>query len=151
VIPSNADIRAGIAYILKNNPNVQAWASDKSIDLDDPLRFKEYDPFAPVLDMGVLIDVEVASELSSESSCDTPYDARFILYVGYTGAGSTAASNWLAVLETALAASSGAWAPCTEGRGIFIRDVEHVSRLGQTRTAEAWLLPSNFRCLAEYI
>lgn len=150
-IPSNADIRAGIAYILRNSPDVQAWATDKGIDLDAPLRFKEWEPFAPILDFGVLIDVSPVAELVPESSCDGPWEARFIIFVGYTGAGSTAASNWLAILETALTDSAGAWAPCTEGRGIFLRDIDHVARMPQIRTKETWTLPSSFRCLVEYV
>ena len=148
--PATADIRAGIAYLLRNNADVQAWATNHDISLDGG-RFKEWQPFADVMDLGVLIAIDPVIELVPESSCDGPYEARFTIYVGYTGAGSSQASLWLAVLERALIVSWAVWAPAMEGQAVTVRDVKFISRLGQTRGAENWLLPSQFRCLVEYI
>ena len=147
-VPSSADIRAGLGYVLKNSVLVQQWAADNGISLGGT-RFREYQPFAAVGDLGVMIDVDPVMELVPEEVC-TPYEARFMLHVSYTGSGSSLASDWVRVLEQTLMETEAAWAPCLNGKVIMLRDFKFVSRPGQTRMEEAWILRSNFRCLAVY-
>jgi len=148
-IPTSADIRAGLFAILKAAPDVQGWALQHGLDLSGT-RFREWQPFAPFLDLGVLIDIDPVAESTPGLSCrSTFYETRFTLYVQYSGAASSLASEWLGVLESALDDAS-VKAVGVSGRTIFLRGVEFLSRGGQTRREEGWELPSTFRCKAVY-
>lgn len=149
LIPTSADIRTGLFSVLKNNGQVQAWALQHSFDLGGT-RFREWQPFAPFLDYGVLISVDPVTELSPGESCSSAfYNATFTTYVQFAGAGSTSASEWLGELENALNDAHVSTAG-TSGRTIFLSDIKFVNRGPQTRYQEGWVLLTNFNCRARY-
>lgn len=148
-IPTSADIRTGLFSILRNDGDVKTWALQHDFDLGGT-RFREWQPFAPFLDYGVLIAVDPVAELTPGESCRSAfYNATFTLYVQYGGAGSTLASEWLGVLESALddkdVSATGA-----SGQAILLKDVEFMTRGPQVRHEEGWELLSNFVCKARY-
>jgi hypothetical protein len=134
--------------LLRNDASVQQWATDNGISLTGT-RFREYEPFAAVGDLEVAIDIDPVTELTPTESC-TEYEAQFMLHVGYTGSGSSRPSDWLRVLEQALMDTDAVWAPCLNGNVIMLRDFKFLGRPAQVRLEEAWILRSDFRCLAVY-
>lgn len=149
IIPTSADIRTGLFYILRNDGAVQAWATLHGFDLGGT-RFREWQPFAPFLDFGVLIAVDPVTESSPGESCRSAfYNVTFTLYVQSAAAGSTSGSEWLGVLETALD-DAEVHTDGVSGQAIFIRDIEFVNRGPQTRHEEGWELLTNFGCGVSY-
>lgn len=148
-IPTSADIRTALFAVLRNDNDVQTWATQHSFDLTGT-RFREWQPFAPFLDFGVLIAVDPVMELSPGESCRSAfYSVTFTMHVQSAGAGSTAASEWLGVLETALddvnIGTNG-----ISGQRISLIDIEFVNRGPQVRYEEGWELLTNFSCKACY-
>lgn len=148
-VPTHADIRTALFNILRNDMNVQAFALANDFDLSGS-RFREWQPFAPFIDFGVLLDIDPVSDPQRDLSCATKfYDTRFTLYVQYSGAGSTIAGNWLGILETALD-GQGVSIDGMSGQRILVKDIEFISRPGQNRREEGWELLSSFHCKATY-
>lgn len=149
IIPTSADIRTGLFHVLRNDGNVQTWATLHSFNLGGT-RFREWQPFAPFLDYGVLIAVDPVAESSPGESCRSAfYGVTFTLYVQSAAAGSTSGSEWLGVLESALD-DADVHASGVSGQAIFIRDIEFINRGPQTRREEGWELLTNFSCETSY-
>lgn len=149
IIPTGADIRTGLFAILRNNNDVQTWALQHDFNLGGT-RFREWQPFAPMLDYGVLLSVDPVSPLTPGESCRSRfYNATFTLYVQFAGAGSTSASEWLGVLETALDDKDISTAGVS-GQRILLQDIDFVNRGPQTRHEEGWELVTNFSCKVHY-
>lgn len=149
LIPTSADIRTGLFHLFRNDNDVRAWATRHDFDLGGT-RFREWQPFAPFLDYGVLVSVDPISEQTPGESCRSAfYDATFTLYVQFAGAGSTSASEWLGVLESALD-DADVRTDGISGQRILLKDVEFVNRGPQVRHEEGWELLSNFKCKATY-
>lgn len=148
-IPTSADIRTALFHILRNDGGVIAWATLHGFDLGGT-RFREWQPFAPFLDFGVLIAVDPVSESSPGESCRSAfYNVTFTLYVQSAAAGSTLVSEWLGVLESALD-DTEIHTDGVSGQAIFIRDIEFVNRGPQIRHEEGWELLTNFSCGVSY-
>lgn len=149
LIPTSADIRTALFSLLRNDNDVAAWASAHDFDLGGA-RFREYIPFAPFLDYGVLVAVDPVAELTPGESCRSRfYSVSFTLHVQYGGSGSTSASEWLGVLESAL--DDGAVSTTgVSGQTISVRDIEFATRGPQARHEEGWELLTNFVCKVGY-
>ena len=149
IIPTNADIRTALFNLLKADNDVRAWALQHDFDLGGT-RFREWQPFAPIIDYGVLVAVDPVMEQTPGESCRSRfYNSSFTLYVQFGGAGSTSASEWLGVLESALddgmISTTG-----VSGQMVLVQDIEFVNRGPQTRHEEGWELLSNFTCKVCY-
>lgn len=148
-IPISADVRAALFHILRNDVNVAIWAANHDIDLGGA-RFREWEAFAPLLDLGVLIDVDPVTELVPGQSCQSKfYNVRFSLHVHYSGSASTLANAWLRVLGAALDDSS-ARVTGPSGQVVLVNDVRFLERSGGFRREEGFELRSHFRCRARY-
>lgn len=148
-IPTSADIRTALFSVLRNDGTVLAWAVAHGFDMGGT-RFREWQPFAPMIDYGVLIKVDPVSELSPGLSCRSSlYWAFFTMYVQYAGSASTLPSEWLGVLESALDDSEVS-VTGTSGQRLLLRDVEFFDRGPQARHEEGWELMTNFRCKVNY-
>lgn len=149
--PIEADIRAGLFSIIENDSGAQEFASQNGFDFGGT-RFREWEPFAPLIDLGVLIDINPMVEVTPGVSCKSKfYEARFTLHVQHGAAGSTSASQWLGVLESALDDSSIKIVGMHDDElDVLIESVEFISRGAQVRHEESWDLPSSFRCRVAY-
>lgn len=149
-IPTEADIRAALFSIIRNDLGAQEFALQSGFDFGGT-RFREWQPFAPLIDLGVLIDVNPVMEITPGASCRSKfYESRFTLHVQHGAAGSTLASEWLGVLESALDDSSTTIVGPNSEVEIRVKDVEFISRGAQMRLEESWNLPSLFKCKVGY-
>ena len=73
LIPIGADIRTGLISIMSNNLGVIEFALQNSFSLGGT-RFREWEPFAPLIDFGVLLDVDPVVELDGEAPEDLVED-----------------------------------------------------------------------------
>lgn len=149
LIPINADIRAGLVYIMENNLSVREFALQNDFNLGGT-RFREYHPFAPLIDFGVLLDVAPVAEVTPGASCRSKFhEVGFTLYVQHGASGSSLIGQWLGILESSLDDVS-VQTEGISGQTIFVKDVEFVSREPQRRLEESWELSSAFTCKAAY-
>jgi len=149
LIPISADIRTGLISIMSSDLGVIEFALQNSFSLGGT-RFREWEPFAPLIDFGVLLDVDPVVEVMSNVSCRSKfYDARFTLYVQHGASGSSLIGQWLGVLESALDDASES-VTGVSGQTILVKDVEFVSRGPQVRLEESWRLSRLFRCKVAY-
>ena len=149
LIPISADIRAGLISIMSNDLGVIEFALQNNFSLGGT-RFREWEPFAPLIDFGVLLDVDPVVEMIPNASCRSKfYDGRFTLYVQHGASGSSVIGQWLGVVESALDDASES-VTGVSGQTILVNDVEFISRGPQTRLEESWQLSSLFRCKASY-
>lgn len=149
LIPISADIRTALFNLLKADNDVKAWVLLHDFDLGGT-RFREWQPFAPFLDYGVLVAVDPVMEQTPGESCRSRfYNSSFTLYVQYGGAGSTSASEWLGVLESALD-DKAINTIGVSSQTILVQDIEFVNRGPQVRHEEGWELLSNFVCKVKY-
>lgn len=149
LIPINADIRAGLISIMQNDLGVIEFALQNSFDLGGT-RFREYNPFAPLIDFGVLLDVAPVAEVTPGASCRSKFhEVGFTLYTQHGAAGSTLIGYWHGVLESALD-DAPEYISDLGDRTILVKDVEFISRGAQTRLEESWQLASSFMCKAAY-
>lgn len=148
-IPISADIRAGLISIMSSDLDVIAFALQNGFSLGGT-RFREWEPFAPLIDFGVLLDVDPVVETIPNASCRSKfYEGRFTLYVQHGASGSSLAGQWLGYLEGALDDASASVVGVSGGT-ILVADVEFISRGPQTRREESWELSSLFGCKASY-
>lgn len=149
LIPIDADIRAGLFSILRGDLGVQAFALQHDFDLGGT-RFREWEPFAPIIDFGVLLAIDPVVETTPGESCRSKFhEATFRLYVQHGAAGSSLVGQWLGILESALDDAS-VQTEGISGQDILVKDIEFISRGVQTRREESWELSSLFRCKAAY-
>ena len=149
LIPISADIRAGLISIMSSDLGVIEFALQNSFSLGGT-RFREWEPFAPLIDFGVLLDVDPVVEMIPNASCRSKfYEARFTLYAQHGASGSSLIGQWLGVLESALDDASESVVGVS-GQTILVTDVEFISRGPQTRLEESWRLSSLFRCKCAY-
>lgn len=148
-IPISADIRAGLISIMSNDLGVIQFALQNNFNLGGT-RFREYNPFAPLIDFGVLLDIVPVAEVTPGASCRSKFhEAGFTLYTQHGAAGSTLISYWHGVLESALD-DAPEYITDLGDRTILVKDVEFVAREAQTRLEESWRLASAFTCKAAY-
>lgn len=149
LIPTSADIRAGLIAIMSNDLGVVEFALQNDFNLGGT-GFREWEPFAPLIDFGVLLDVDPVVEMTPGLSCRSKFhEARFTLYAQHGAAGSSLVGQWLGILESALDDASISTTGVS-GQTILVKDVEFISRGPQMRREESWELKSLFRCTAAY-
>jgi len=142
LIPISADIRAGLISIMRNDLGVIEFALQNDFPLGGT-RFREYNPFAPLIDFGVLLEIVPVVEVTPGASCRSKFhEAGFTLYTQHGAAGSTLVGYWHGVLESALD-DAPEYITDLSDRMILVKDVEFVSREAQTRLEESWQLSSH--------
>jgi len=135
---------------MRNDLGVIQFALQNNFSLGGT-QFREWEPFAPLIDFGALLDVDPVVELTPGASCRSKfYDARVTLYAQHGASSSSLVGQWLGVLESALDDALPESVTGVSGQTILIKDVEFVSRGPQTRREESWELSSLFRCKAAY-
>lgn len=149
LIPTSADVRTALVSIMQNDLGVIEFALQNGFDFGGT-RFREWEPFAPLIDFGVLLDVDPVVEMTPGASCRSKfYETRATLYVQHGAAGSSLVGQWLGVLESALDDATES-VEGISGQTILVKDIEFVSRGPQMRREESWELSSLFRCKTAY-
>lgn len=149
LIPIGADIRTALISVMQNDLGVIEFALQNGFNLGGT-QFREWEPFAPLIDFGVLLDVDPVIEMTPGASCRSKFhEARFTLYAQHGASGSSLVGQWLGVLESALDDATES-VEGISGQTILVKDIEFISRGPQMRREESWELSSLFRCVAAY-